>query len=556
MLDAAALEAALDGLTLDLSPGLPRTGSLWRRIAGLMGGFRGPLALGIAATVAIQLLGLVAPALTRVVMNRALPDGDGQLLVLVAAGTVLMALFHAWIAWVRGRALLFFSQRVGAAAERGFLEHILALPFPRLRGRSLGEWLQAFGAFASARDLLAEGTLGALLDGALALVLLAAMTWILPGAAATVALAALAAAAATLVSGRAQAWILERETEAAVAEQGFLSECLAGIATLKAAGAEDRALGRWARMNRRILALGLRRGRIGLGVGTALGGLGHGVDAALLIWGGLQVVRGSLDLGTFLAFLQLASAFTAAVLALSGTCLAFMALRPQLARASDVLSLEVPAPPPRQAPSPRPERLVMRDVWFRYAPDRPWILKGFDLEVAPGEKHRLAQPSGWGKTTLLRLLAGLEAPTRGEVLLGDRPPAAVPHALLYLPQFVEPFGGTILENLALLSGGAPPEALVRAAAASGFDTILAGLPMGLKTPLPHRGRSLSGGQRQWLALTAALGAGRGVLILDEPLANLDPAAAAALLGLLEAGPWTLVMAGHTTPRPEHRSAPA
>ena len=543
-LEAPDLAGRLSGEVLDLSPGLPRDGSLWARLRGLLGHHRPVLVTIVAATVALQVLGLVTPALTAVIMNRALPDGARSLLTLVAAGAVLMAAFQAWTGYVRGRALLYFTQRMARSAERGLLEHILALGYPHLRKRTLGAWLQAFGGFTAAREVVVEKTLGVLLDGTLALVLLGVMAFLLPGPAALVAATTLVMAGATVLAGRVEARLQAREVEVGVQEQGYLSELLAGIATVKASGTEAQRLRAWRALFRKGLLLSVRRGRITLWANTGMGLLAKGVEAGVLVWGGLLVVRGALNLGAFLAFLQLATAFMGAVQGLVATCLALIVLGPQLAKASEILALpREPEALPEPA-SRSPEALVLRGVRFRYRPEGPWVLDGFALEVAAGGKARLTGPSGWGKSTVLRLLAGLEAPDQGDVLVGGKAPREVRHKLLYLPQFVQLQGGSLLENLTVFSGGASREAILRAAAATGLDAFVATLPMGFRTLLPHGGRTLSGGQRQWLALTAAVASGRGVLLLDEPMASLDPVLASRLEAVLASGDWTLVTAGH------------
>jgi len=188
--------------------------------------------------------------------------------------------------------------------------------------------------------------------------------------------------------------------------------------------------------------------------------------------------------------------------------------------------------------------IVMDDVWFRYGPERPWVLSGFNLRVAPGDTHFLRGGSGAGKTTILRLLAGLYPPERGSVTLGGVPPGQARPALLYLPQATLILEGTVMDNLRLISGGAPRAALVRAARRSGLEALAATLPMGYDTPLLPGGATLSGGQRQLIALTAALASGRRLLLLDEAMASLDPAASARLSRVLAAGPWTVIAASH------------
>jgi ATP-binding cassette subfamily B protein len=162
-------------------------------------------------------------------------------------------------------------------------------------------------------------------------------------------------------------------------------------------------------------------------------------------------------------------------------------------------------------------------VWFRYAPDRPWVLQGYTLRVPVGGELRLEAPSGAGKTTILRLIAGLYAPERGTVRVLGQPPQQASRAVAYLPQAAHLFEGSIVDNLRLLSD-ASDEAIERAAAESGLCALLATLPMGPETLLTAGASNFSGGQRQLIAWTALMASERPVLLLDEALSQLDPIA--------------------------------
>jgi len=540
------LSTSLSGQALDLSPALPEGKTLWIRLKSLLGHQQGTLIRIAIATVMLQLMALAMPEITGIVMNRALPDGAGSTLKLVAAGVVLVAIFQAWTGWIRERALMYLATRLEASAERGFLEHLLRLPFPFLQKKTLGEMLQAFGGLTAARELLAERALGALLDGALAVIYLVVMGFKLLAPTVVVALVAFVMAGISVLVGRSQAKQQAMEVEAQANERGYLTELIAGIGTLKAAGAERQGLHRWLGRFQKELGFSLRKNRISLWSEVGLTTLQQTMTVVLLIWGGSLALKGELQIGTLFAFMQLSSGFLGAVFGVVNAYLMLVMLRPQLAKAQEILAIEPEERTIQRAGEPLAINgpVVMEDVWFRYTPEGPWILKSYNLRVESGEKFTLTGPSGFGKSTILRLLAGLYTPEKGTITIGGLSPKAARNKILYLPQFVQLYGGSIIENLRVLSGGAPLERLLEMSQRTGLHNLVATLPMNYNTVLPHGGRNLSGGQRQLIALTGALASGRGLMVLDEATANMDGIWVAGTKDLLDKAPWTLVAARH------------
>jgi ABC-type bacteriocin/lantibiotic exporter with double-glycine peptidase domain len=410
---------------------------------------------------------------------------------------------------------------------------------------TVGERLQAFTGVSGAREVLAERALAAVLDGVMAIAYVLAMAVKMPAATLFVVVVALMMAAIALVVGSAQARHQRREIEAQVRERGFLSELIGGIGTVKAAGAERQALGRWEQRFRAELGHALRRQRLGLWSDVGLDTLRQGMYVALLIWGGSLILEGKLLVGTLLAFVQLSSGFLGAVFGLVRVYLLLAVLRPQVAKTQEIL---------KQAPDQRTGRrghsaapavpVVMEGVWFRHRPESPWVVKGHTLRFDAGAKEVITGPSGFGKSTIIRLLAGLYVPEEGSISIGGLSPQSAASELLYLPQFVNLFSGSIIENLRLLSGGAPVARLLEAAGRTGLAELVATLPMGYESVLSPGGKSISGGQRQLIALTAAIASDRKLLLLDEAMSNLDPIRAAALRQVLEALPATIIEARH------------
>ncbi|MFJ2906595.1 ABC transporter ATP-binding protein [Streptomyces sp. NPDC087212] len=188
---------------------------------------------------------------------------------------------------------------------------------------------------------------------------------------------------------------------------------------------------------------------------------------------------------------------------------------------------------PRAVPdasvTPAGDRIDVSGV--RYAYDRGGeVLRGVDLTVRPGERLAVVGPSGAGKTTLSRLLAGIDAPTTGTVTVGGVPvvtlgPEQLRRTVVLVTQEHHVFLGTLRDNLLIAEPDAGDEELWDALTAVGADDWVRELPDGLNTRLGEGGWRTDGSQAQQLALARVILADPHTLILDEATALLDPATA-------------------------------
>jgi len=258
--------------------------------------------------------------------------------------------------------------------------------------------------------------------------------------------------------------------------------------------------------------------------------------ALVLAVGGRMVTAGTLTAGALIAFLLYIDMFFAPIQQLSQVFDGYQQAAVGLSRIRDLLHTPTTTPE-RPDPVPVPGRLegrvAFRDVRFRYGPDSPDAVTGINLELAPGETVALVGETGAGKSTLVKLLARFYDVSEGAVIVDgvdireyDLP--AFRHRLGVVPQEPYLFAGTVAEAIAYARPDASPEQIEAAARAVGAHAMIATLPGGYRYEVGERGRNLSSGQRQLLALARAELADPDVLLMDEATAALDLATEAAV----------------------------
>jgi ABC-type bacteriocin/lantibiotic exporter with double-glycine peptidase domain len=232
------------------------------------------------------------------------------------------------------------------------------------------------------------------------------------------------------------------------------------------------------------------------------------------------------------------------------------AARAAFAQLEELMAEPVEALPGAAAPMPPlAGRISLEGVGWRAEPGAPDILQGADLSIEPGEILGIVGPSGSGKTTLANLIQGLYRPTAGRVLFDGTNVAHLPAAQLRaqigcVPQDIQLFAGSVLDNIALGIAEKEQDRVAAAAKFVGAHDFIQRLPQGYDTVLGERGQGLSMGQRQLLCIARALIRNPRILILDEATSALDPASEEHLLRQLKG-----TLRGRTVIMITHRLAP-
>ncbi|WP_308217270.1 ABC transporter ATP-binding protein [Streptantibioticus silvisoli] len=524
-------------------------------LLGLLGAFRRPLLTGLVLVVLDALAGLAGPYLVKTGVDSGVTQGSTA--ALFAASGLLLAVTLADLAdqvgatFVTGRAaervMLSLRIRIWAQLQRLSLDYYER----EMAGRIMTRMTTDVDQFES---LVENGLLSALVSFVtfvgvgLALVLinfdlgLATLTVAVPLAVATV-----------LFRRRATVLYDQSRDRIAVVNADF-QESLSGVREAQAFTHEPATVEHFHQLGRHYLRSRVAAQRLVAVYFPFVQFLSAIADAIVLGVGAGLVASGHLTTGTLIAFLLYIDMFFSPIQQLSQVFDSWQQTRISVNRIAELMALETLTPdvpdavrPGRltgaitmtgvrfsyPAPPERPQRQVRgpADARLSYAAEvlpakPPEALRDIDLRLAAGETLALVGETGAGKSTMMKLLARFYDPDGGLVRFDGHDLRSLElngfrTQLGYVPQEAFLFSGTVRDNIAYGRPQAPDHRVEAAARAVGAHDFIASLPAGYRTPIAERGKSLSSGQRQLIALARAELVDPAVLLLDEATSNLD-----------------------------------
>ena len=268
---------------------------------------------------------------------------------------------------------------------------------------------------------------------------------------------------------------------------------------------------------------------------NAMGGFMSGMEfttsvmqVLVIAAGGFLIMRGELDYIDLMTFTLYVSTFVTPVRKLAQFSEVYMQGTAGFSRFLELMRTE---PTIKDAPDAKELKDVKgaveyRGVGFRYGEDKPWVLRGIDLKVAPGEKLAVVGPSGGGKTTLCQLLERFYDVSEGAVLVDGQDVRSVTQESLrrsigIIQQDVFIFAGTIRDNIRYGRPDATDAEIIAAAVRAEIHQDIMAMPDGYDTYVGERGVMLSGGQKQRLSIARVFLKNPPILVMDEATSALD-----------------------------------
>lgn len=479
------------------------------------------------AAVAVNLLGFASSLFSMTIYDRVIPNNAMSSLVALAIGVGIVIVFDFALRQLRSYFVDMAGARIDQRIGAGLFDRLIAMRLDRRR-LPAGVLSGLMREMESLREFFASATLVALVD--LPFILLALLViWLIGGAVVWApVLAVLLVVAVGLATQPAMRRLSHANLRDALSRNSVFLECIAGLETVQAAGGHAFMRRRWKDASAAHAASGLRQRFIAAFATTAAGSAQTCAYVGVVIIGAVLAGGQSISTGAIIACSILSGRAIAPLGSIAQLLTRLHATGAAYRQIDRLMAAD--EQPGRAIPSFSPGRIAgqieLRQVGFRFEGCEQPALAGLSCTIEAGQRVALIGRIGSGKSTLARLVAGLIAPSEGQILVDGLDIRSYNRAELrremgVMLQDSALFSGSVAENIALGRNHVDDAEVLRAATVAGAHRFLQGAADGYRMRLSDLGEGVSGGQRQSLSLARALAGRPRIVILDEPTSAMD-----------------------------------
>ncbi len=483
----------------------------------------------IGASLIINLIGLCIPLFVMNVYDRVVPNHATATLWVLALGVLGAFVFDLVLKTLRGLCLDLAGKKTDLIISATLFERITGMSMANRPAR-VGSFAQHIHDFQSLRDFLSSLTLASLIDLPFTLIILAVIALIGGNMFFIPFLAFPIAAVIGLLLQRPLADLMQRTMELSSERQSGLIETLSGLDAVKVNNAESERQYLWEHTIGTLSRLELRAKLISSFALNSTVFLQQSAGVITIVFGVYKIIDGDLSMGGLIACYMLGSRALAPLTQISGLLTRYQQAKVTLNSINQMMEL-----PQERQQQEKPLKkhsfkggIEFRQVSFNYPEQEQPALRDINLKIEPGEKVGIIGRSGSGKSSLSKLIVGLNQPSQGSLLIDGMDirqldVSDLRHNIGYVPQDIHLFSGSLRDNITSGARYVEDELILQAAELSGVHGFASIHPKGYELQVGEHGRNLSGGQRQNLALARALLLDPPILLMDEPTSAMDNA---------------------------------
>lgn len=491
-------------------------------------GLKGALVKIAALSVVIEAVNLLLPIGMQLVTDHVIQARDHGLMTVIGCGLLLFMLFNTFVGMIRGWVTLVMGTLIDVQWKNSLFDHLIKLPLSFFEKRHLGDIQSRFSSLDAIRSFFTQDLIGGLIDIIMSVGVLIMMftyggwlAWVVVGF--TLFYTLFRFATYSFYRRISEELIIK-----GARSSSHFMESLYGMGTIKALGLNGKRSSGWLNLNIDTANTGIRKTRFDMFFG-GLNTFINSIDQVVILWlGATMVMDNVMTLGMFIAFNSYRGQFSSRANNLIDLVMKGRMLGLHSERIADIVftTTENESPTRQLFPRGQPLALEVKEMTFQYDPQSMPLFSNLTLSIAPGESVAIVGASGKGKSTLMKIMSGLLAPSQGEVLIAGMNIEKMGinnyrDAIGCVLQEDKLFSGSIADNICGFDVTPDNERIAACAMYSNIHNEIMAMSMGYETLVGELGTGLSGGQKQRLLIARALYRQPGILFMDEATSHLD-----------------------------------
>ncbi len=493
----------------------------------------------VMAAVMINLFAIGSSLFVMNVYDRVIPNNAYETLWVLSIGVITIYVFDFLLKNLRAHFLDHAGKKADIKISARLFQQLMGMTMAS-RPASAGVMASHMREFESLRDFFTSATMTVLID--LPFVFLFILLIAIIGG--PIAFIPLLAVPIVVGIGMIMQKPLEKVTKQSMMESALknalLFETISGLETIKVQAAEGHTQRSWEELTQKASRTSAKSKQINAMALNMAVFVQQVASVVVVVAGVYLIAHAKLSMGALVACVILTGRAMAPLSQVAALLTRLHQSKEGLHQLNELMRRPVERPAGKHfisMPSVR-GKVEFQDVTFKYPGQTVPALNGVNFVIEPGEHVGVIGAVGSGKTTLERLLINLYQPETGSVQLDGTDvrqidPGDLRRNVGAVQQSPQLFYGSVRSNITMGHETAPARAVLRAAELSGVMEFLRDSQAGLDTQVGERGESLSGGQRQSVAIARALLYDPPVMIFDEPTASMDPASENRLKKRLE-----------------------